>query len=403
MRVSTSNMFDASIASLQKRQQQMQESQQRLTSGKRIEHASDDPTGAARSERASAAIGSINANQRALEASRNSMAQSESALGDAGELLQQIQETMVAAGNATYSDAERLGLAQKITGLRDQLLSIANRSDGSGGYIFGGQGTDGAPFLDQPGGVAFVGTPGVIQSGNIDNFPLSVDGRQAWQQARSGNGNFQTGTLPNINTGASPQSWINAGQVTNPSALTGAGYEIQVTGSGDTATYTVTNTTDGTVAATGPFASGKTIAFDGMAMTLTGKAADGDVFTVAPSQVGQGVFDVLDRTIAALKQPNRSDTEIAQANAFALRDLDAVASNMQNSRTQVGERLNNLDGTESRMASLKLYNESERSAAEDLDMIQGISDFQNQQAGYDAALKTYASVQRMSLFQYINV
>jgi flagellar hook-associated protein 3 FlgL len=34
-------------------------------------------------------------------------------------------------------------------------------------------------------------------------------------------------------------------------------------------------------------------------------------------------------------------------------------------------------------------------------MVQGISDFQNQQTGYDTALKTYAMVQRMSLFQYI--
>jgi flagellar hook-associated protein 3 FlgL len=36
-----------------------------------------------------------------------------------------------------------------------------------------------------------------------------------------------------------------------------------------------------------------------------------------------------------------------------------------------------------------------------MDMIKGISDFQNQQTGYDAALKTYAQVQRLSLFNYL--
>lgn len=35
-------------------------------------------------------------------------------------------------------------------------------------------------------------------------------------------------------------------------------------------------------------------------------------------------------------------------------------------------------------------------------MVKAISEFQNQQSGYDAALKSYASVQRMSLFQYLN-
>ena len=77
-------------------------------------------------------------------------------------------------------------------------------------------------------------------------------------------------------------------------------------------------------------------------------------------------------------------------------------NNLANVRSQVGEQMNNLDGSESRLQTLKVYNQAEQSAAEDLDMTQGISDFQNQQTGYDAALKTYSMVQRMSLFQYIN-
>lgn len=47
------------------------------------------------------------------------------------------------------------------------------------------------------------------------------------------------------------------------------------------------------------------------------------------------------------------------------------------------------------------FAETERSTAEDLDMVQAISDFQNRQTGYDAALKAYSLVQRMSLFNYI--
>jgi len=103
---------------LQRRQQTLQSQQQQLTSGKRIALASDDPTGAARAERAQAAIGRVEANQRALEASRNSMTLSEAALGNANDLLQQVRESMVAAGNASYSDSERQGLANKLKGIR---------------------------------------------------------------------------------------------------------------------------------------------------------------------------------------------------------------------------------------------------------------------------------------------
>ena len=35
-------------------------------------------------------------------------------------------------------------------------------------------------------------------------------------------------------------------------------------------------------------------------------------------------------------------------------------------------------------------------------MVQGISDFQNASVGYEAALKSYAQVQRLSLFNFIS-
>ena len=402
MRLSTANLFDASIANLQRRQQSMQDAQQQLTSGKRISKASDDPTGAARAERAMAAIGRIDANQRALEASRNGMTLSESALGDANELLQQIRETMVAAGNASYSDAERNGLATKIAGLRDQLLSIANRADGAGGYLFSGQGSANPPFLDQPGGVAFTGVAGAIQTGNTENFPLTVDGRAAWEQARSGNGTFETGPLPNAISGLSPSGWVDSGRVTNPALISGNPYTIQIGGTAPDQTYVITNQVTG-ASQSDVFKAGQSIEFEGMAMNIAGAPVDGDQFEVQPSTNTLKLFDVLDRTISELRTPLRTGAEIAQSNSGRTRDIDAVMGNLQNVRSQVGERMNNLDGTEERMAASKLYSQTERSAAEDLDMVQGLSDFQNQQTGYDAALKTYAMVQRMSLFQYINV
>ena len=52
-------------------------------------------------------------------------------------------------------------------------------------------------------------------------------------------------------------------------------------------------------------------------------------------------------------------------------------------------------------AAARRYVEADRSRAEDMDMIKGISQFQNQQTGYQAALQTYAQVQRLSLFNYL--
>lgn len=402
IRVTTANQFNNTVASLQRRQQELQSTQIQLTSGKKVANASDDPAGAARIERALAAIGQVDANQRALESSRNSMNLAESAIGDASELLQQVRETLVAAGNASYSDAERRGLGDKIAGLRAQLLSIANRPDGSGGYVFSGQGSSQPPFLDEATGVRFNGVPGSLLTGTLEKFALTVDGRLTWEQGRSGNGSFVTSASPNTLTSAPAKGWIDPGRVTNPALLTGHSYQVDISGTVPTATYTVTDLDTGGVVAADSFQPGKAINFDGMSISINAGGADGDQFAIEPAANDLNVFAVLDKAAADLRSPLRSNAQIQQSNALALRDLDQGFQNLQSVRSLVGESLNLLDGSEDRLSGLKLYNQTERSSAEDIDMTEAISRFEIQQTSYDAALRSYAAVQRVNLFQYLN-
>ena len=111
---------------------------------------------------------------------------------------------------------------------------------------------------------------------------------------------------------------------------------------------------------------------------------------------------MLDRAIAGLKTPGRTGSQIAQANADGLRDLDSVLGNLESARAAAGQVLNRIDNETDRLAGQKLAGTTERSNAEDVDMVHAISDFQSKQSGYDAALKSYAMVQRLSLFQYVN-
>ena len=52
-------------------------------------------------------------------------------------------------------------------------------------------------------------------------------------------------------------------------------------------------------------------------------------------------------------------------------------------------------------ADAKLLAQTERSAAEDIDMVEAVSTFSTRQTSYDAALKAYSMVQKLSLFDYI--
>lgn len=307
MRVSNLNVFDSSVGLLQKRQQALQQQQEQLVSGKRVQRPSDDPAAAARAERALAAIQRADASQRALNASRQSMTLTESALGNAGEMLQQARELVISAGNATYTDSERRTIAESLRGLRNDLLAVANRGDGAGRYLFGGQGSDLQPFVDSPGGVTYRGSAGEQQGYAGERTPLAIDGQAVFL--------------------ATP----DPGDPTQPLS----------------------------------------------------------------------VFTALDRVIEGLLNPGQTSQQVADIVSRGIGDIDATGATVAQWRARAGEALNRIDGMESRVSQAKLDGQRERSEAEDLDLIEAISSFQNQQTGYDAALKVFSTVQRLSLFDYL--
>lgn len=406
MRISSANAYDNTIDTLQRRQTDLSDLQTRLTSGKRVLKASDDPAAAARAERALAAEMRSETSQRSVDASQVIVSQTESALGDAGELLQQIRETLVASGNASYSDRERSQLAASLKGMRQQLLAVANRSDGAGSYLFGGQGSSQPPFIDKPAGVQFSGTSGRLQTDTDTELPLSTDGAATWLNASTGNGVFVTSSaLNSVSGGEITAATVDVGSVSDPSALfpvPDTGYRIHFTSSStyDIESYSLSSGLT-SYESTGTYQSGVAIDLHGMSVTVSGAPTTGDQFNIEPSTPTLSVFDSIDQAIADLQTPNRTSAQRVQSTADSLRDIDSSMATLNLARTAAGGTLNRIDNETSRLATQKLNAQTTRSNAEDLDMVEAIADFQNQQTGYEAALKSYSMVQKMSLFQYL--
>ena len=395
-RISTAAAYDGAINNLLQRQSSLSDSQEQLTSGKRVGKASDDPTAAARAERARALEARTTASERAVDASSNAMTLTESALGDASDLIQQARELVVGAGDSSYSDDERKSIANQITAIRNELLSVANRPDGQGGYVFSGQGSGGAPFVDQPGGVQFKGVGGSVNVASDEPLPLTLDGGNVWLQAGSGNGVFET---KNVNsTGA----WVDSGHVTDPSQITGSTYDVQFSVSGGTTTYSVMKDGVATSIANQPYTSGQSIAVDGMSFTISGQPANGDKFETTPSQKNLSVFDTLDNIVKQLSVPSQGGAGITQAVQDGLRNIDQVSAQISSARSYAGTTLTRLDGVKGRLDATQLSAETARTDAEDLDMVKALSSFNAQQTGYSAALQSYATIQKLSLFQYLN-
>lgn len=395
-RVSNTSRYESAVATLQRRQAEMSEAQLQMTSGKRVNKPSDDPTAAARAERAFISQQRIESAQRSVAVSRNAMALTESALGRAGDLMQQAREKLIAAGNGTYSTAERSAIATDLVALRGQLLALANQTDGAGGYIFGGQGTTTPPFVDAAGGVIFAGTGGEGQLSASEQMPTSVDGQAVWLSARSGNGVFVTSAAA-ANTGS---GFIDAGGVSDPSLLTGADYSVVFTVAAGVTTYEIYQGGAPT-GQTGNYIPGGAITVDGMTFDIGGTPDNGDSFDITPSTPDMDPFEALDDAIAVLRDPNATRGAISQTVASGVRDVDAVMGHFSAARSVAGAALSRLDAIQARNEDRDMWAKAVQSDAEDLDMVQAVSDFQNKQTSYQAALQSYAMVQRMSLFDFL--
>lgn len=408
LRISTAGAFNAGVTTMQQRQKELARAQEQLVSGKRVDTPSDDPTAAARAERAMQAVARAEANQRALEASRTAMTLTESALGDAAELMQQSRELLVSAGNASFDNGQRQAITQQLRGLHDQLLQVANRGDGTGGFLFGRQNSVEAPFEATADATDASRVPVVgAQATSVrrvaaadEPMPLSLDGLETWMQAETGNGAFETrANAANAGTG-----WVDAGSAAQQAPIN-AQYEVRFSVSGGVTSYEVFRDGASVPSNSGTYRSGTAIDLDpgrDLRLTISGQPADGDSFEAVSSTPTLTVFAALKNAIDLLEDPLADNTTVTQAVQSGLRDVDQVMANVAAQRADAGGWLNRLDNIEQRLGGQKLQSQTERSTAEDLDMIDAVSEFSNKQSSYQAALQAYASVQKLSLFQYLN-
>lgn len=447
-RLATANTYDNAQRNLLKRQTSLANLQENLTSGKRVTSPSDDPTGAAQAERAMNRLARIATDQRALEAQRNAIAQAESTLGDVNDALQNIRELVVSAGNGVHTAAERQTIAGQIAGLRDQLISLSNTKDSNGMPLFAALGSALTPIVGpqttQP-DYSFDGLPGQASSGPYA-IPFTLDGESAFMNQPSRDGVFNV-TVTNPAAGLIPADRAlltdNIAVTNNATVASTAALAQATPGAPDYPTYTITFTaldsttvpgtttvtyditetpavTGGTPLVTGATASYPTggpakfaitgvpglsfnvngtppVADKNAGATVVGSPAVGDQITIAPKR---SVFSVVDAAIQDIGRAANANAA-TQAVSQALHNIDISMSRVSAIRGQAGDLLGRADRITSTNDKRTIEQEANRSRAEDLDMIKGVSDFQNQQTGYSAALQSYAQVQKLSLFNFI--
>jgi len=138
MKVSTGQYFDNASSQLATLQNSLSQTQTQLSTSLQIVKPSDAPEKASLVTRLNTEIAKQNAYVASIKTLQNNLTAQDTALKSANDVMGRIKELTVQANNDTMGASDRKTIAQEMTQLRDQILSIANTQDSNGNFIFAG-------------------------------------------------------------------------------------------------------------------------------------------------------------------------------------------------------------------------------------------------------------------------
>ena len=186
MRVSSNSEFLNAMADIDRAAANLARWQAQVSSGRRLEAASDDPAAAARAVVEHAEVGAMDQYVRTAETATARLTAIDSVLSDMVDRLTSARASATAAVGTVATDAQRAAIASDLEGIADTLLSDVNTSFG-GRYVFAGTSTLTSPYARQADGSvsAYQGDANAV-SLDIDRnrvVTVAFDGRALVQGA----------------------------------------------------------------------------------------------------------------------------------------------------------------------------------------------------------------------------
>ena len=125
---------------LNKTQRTLQKTMESLSTGSRINRASDDATGLAIAENMKTQINGLNAAVRNANDAISLLQTADSAMGSIGDMLQRMRELGTLAQNDTYSTAQRVAMNDEFVSLQSEIERVAENTQWNGMNLLDGTG-----------------------------------------------------------------------------------------------------------------------------------------------------------------------------------------------------------------------------------------------------------------------
>jgi flagellar hook-associated protein 3 FlgL len=418
MRVSSSQFYAASLAGILNQQNTLNSLSQQLSTGNALANPADQPDAAAQNVTLTGQINRLSTYSQNGQNAQNALQLESSTLQSVGTLVDQVRQLAVQMNNGTVGSADLQNAATTMQGYLQQLVQYANTQDGQGNYIFAGSRTGTQPFAIQPdGSVQYLGDGGQNQLaiGSSLNTAISDPGNALFMNTPGGNGTF-TVAASGGNTGSAtigPGTVNDAALAQQQLLVDGTQYRIGFSAGATPGSlnYTVSSGMGGTFSAvtSGAFTSGMSIGLPpggtaAITVPIQGTPASGDTFTVAVAHPQSlfATFQALQQAFSnASAQTSGSNALRSQAIGNALSSLDQSQTTLLSAQAGIGTRLQQVQAVQTQTSTMTLQLQTQQGQLTQINYAQVITQYQQSYTALQAAEKSFAQIQGMSLFQYL--
>ncbi|KRG78914.1 flagellar hook protein FlgL [Stenotrophomonas ginsengisoli] len=393
-RISTNMVYNASLHSMLGKQASLNKLQQQMATGQKLVSAKDDPVAAGTAvklDRSLSALSQYAANADRVE---NRLGLQENAMTEFGELMAQVNDLTIQANNPVLSDADLKSIASQLRAIGDQLLAVANSTDGAGRYLFGGTSDGSAPFSRTGNTVTYNGdqTQRRVEVAPDTFVSDALAGSEVFMRIPTGNGTLSAQPA----AGNSGTLVINDYATDANGGWDGTAYSLHFSSATD---YEIRDSSN-TAIATGTYTAGDDIHFAGLRVQLLGTPAAGDSIQVQPAP-SRDVFATLDALATVLETGASTEAQVAaRSNALqaGMRDVARAREVSIDARAAGGAQLAALDSAGSLRDADQVTIETTLSNLRDLDYAEAVSRYTLESTALQAAQTVFTQMQSMSLF-----
>ena len=191
MKISNKLFSEQQVGQFAKQMESIQKVQQKISSGKNIIFASDDPVGAVELSGLNDVKNKINQYIDNNNLALNRLELMDDTLEASKNVFIRCNELAVQAANDILSVGDREAIALEFDELKKELLSMANTQDSGGSYIYSGFKSKTRPFvLDSDGLVSYKGDRGTVSLPVSESRMLesTLDGATVFQDIITSSG-----------------------------------------------------------------------------------------------------------------------------------------------------------------------------------------------------------------------